>query len=282
MINLTLQFADGTTTSALAAWFTNTYGFHLKTADEEGDCPTDILHFVATKHEADLKSVTMTPAAPEDEEQPEPKFLYFNPWHGRMRKDENLDDWGFDGPFIGPLSQVVFNCGILQMENPEWPAEDQPSFVLTHANGKEETIPYVEDMGTYRKEYFGDLSVIKATAQAAKDANAAYEREYARRQEKKRVAEEGEVITILVDLVPYKCEVTGAESILPNLWGESGFASVIKRHPNDEIAGEVCGIGVSVDDGQVFIGSRDTDKVIDVVRYINDAYGSVGWELLLP
>src|SRR6266540_2029269 len=35
-----------------------------------------------------------------------PSGLYLALFHGRKTPDEDMEDWGFDGPMIGPLSYV--------------------------------------------------------------------------------------------------------------------------------------------------------------------------------
>jgi hypothetical protein len=33
-------------------------------------------------------------------------FVYLELYHGRHSPDENLDDWGFEGPVLGPFPYV--------------------------------------------------------------------------------------------------------------------------------------------------------------------------------
>ena len=282
MLDVTIKFADRTEKTIPAAWFTTTYGFDLKAPAEESDDPHDLLELTCAMEPTQAQSITFTmePAAVDDISTP--KFLYLHPWHGRSDPNEKLGDWGFDGPCIGPLTRVVFNCGkIPPDEAMTWPAEDQPSFVITHADGKEETIKYQEDLGIYNGEFFGDWSVITAEAAIAEQSVVAYQREHEGRQ-KVPNSDDGLYMVIEIDSVPYECRVGKSGIAVPNIWGQAGLATVIHRHPHDEAAGEVSGIGVHVEDGEIFIQTTNTDQVIEVVRYINNAFDSVGWELLLP
>ena len=70
-------------------------------------------------------------------------MLYIRLFHGRNHKDEDLDDWGFDGPIFGPYDFVhtTYACHIRM--------------------GDAHELRIVEDMVFYDGKYYGDWSVFE-------------------------------------------------------------------------------------------------------------------------
>lgn len=71
-------------------------------------------------------------------------------FHGRKHPDERLDDWGFDGPVLGPLNGVHLTYGNVALFGEEHERVELPS---------------VEDLLFYAGGYFGDVSISSATLQ---------------------------------------------------------------------------------------------------------------------
>ena len=71
-------------------------------------------------------------------------------FHGRSHPDERLEDWGFEGPVLGPLDGIHLtyrNVGVFDDE------------------GKRVDLPSVDDVLFYGGSYFGDASISTAAAQ---------------------------------------------------------------------------------------------------------------------
>lgn len=85
-------------------------------------------------------------------EQPDRPGLYLGLFHGRKTPDENMDDWGFEGPLVGPLKylQVTYMGTMrLHFENPK----DAQLFGLDPAS------PFLfltEDLIKIGEAYYGD------------------------------------------------------------------------------------------------------------------------------
>jgi hypothetical protein len=75
--------------------------------------------------------------------------FYLSLFHGRTHPDKELDDWGLEGPILGPFDQinVTYMAGVrLFFDN----------------NGDEEEyeVRIVEDMFFYDGIYYGDWAVL--------------------------------------------------------------------------------------------------------------------------
>lgn len=155
MLNLTIFHTDGQITQTTAAWFTTTYAYDLKSADQENNDAHDVVGIAAIE-KGDINAIEFTSPA-----------LYLHPWHGRNAPDEQLHDWGFDGPMIGPLAKVRFEAG-------DYSQRIDPSFTITRPDGSTETFTYTEALGVYNQHYFGDWSVIEATPEQAAKSQESY------------------------------------------------------------------------------------------------------------
>lgn len=65
-------------------------------------------------------------------------------FHGRSDPNEQLDDWGFDGPCLGPLDGVQLTYGTVRL--------DGPFDELVSLGG-------VDDLLFYGGQYFGDARI---------------------------------------------------------------------------------------------------------------------------
>ena len=79
--------------------------------------------------------------------------LYLKLFHGRTNIEDNLDDWGFDGPILGPLKYVHGTHRhhlAIEYDTSEGPAVDG-------------WLEYVEDCIYYDGAYFGDFSAYESS-----------------------------------------------------------------------------------------------------------------------
>jgi len=70
--------------------------------------------------------------------------IYIHLFHGRDTPDEILDDWGYDGPTIGPVQYVhITYCTDLKY----------------HERGEDKYIRAHNDLWCYEDKYYGDVSI---------------------------------------------------------------------------------------------------------------------------
>ena len=97
----------------------------------------------------------------------EPGKLYLRLFHGRNAVDEQLDDWGFDGPTIGPLSfvHVTFMRDVKFSASPEVMDRFFPEVMAewrakgySNADGPicDWQFSIVNDLIEYQGKYYGD------------------------------------------------------------------------------------------------------------------------------
>lgn len=82
----------------------------------------------------------------EPEHEPAPPGMYLRLFHGRVTPDEELEDWGKDGPFIGPIKwyHTTYHNHI------RFATEQEPDGI---------TLTLVDDLLYYKGMYYGDWSV---------------------------------------------------------------------------------------------------------------------------
>jgi len=73
-------------------------------------------------------------------------MLYIRLFHGRTNPDQNMDDWGFDGPVLGPY-QFVHTTYVSRIR-------------LGRLDGNCDELLIHEDMLYYDGGYYGDWSVV--------------------------------------------------------------------------------------------------------------------------
>lgn len=100
--------------------------------------------------------------------------LYLRLFHGRKSPAQDMTDWGFDGPMIGPLEYVhtTYNAEVkikfvddnrhdfekyfpAEMARENAQAKDNTNWYVS----TETQLAMVEDLLVYEGEYFGDWSV---------------------------------------------------------------------------------------------------------------------------
>ena len=69
--------------------------------------------------------------------------MYLELFHGRNFPDEHLDDWGFEGPIIGPFDNAH---GTYTTHMKLWSERLQATY----------EVPFHDDMIEYDGKYFGD------------------------------------------------------------------------------------------------------------------------------
>jgi hypothetical protein len=77
-----------------------------------------------------------------------PAGMYLTLHHGRLSKDEDMDDWGFDGPIIGPLQYLhVTYCSDIKYGTVDGEAA---------SNGPSHVILLDEDLLGFDGKLYGD------------------------------------------------------------------------------------------------------------------------------
>ncbi|WOF44313.1 hypothetical protein KNJ79_05120 [Sphingopyxis indica] len=98
--------------------------------------------------------------------------VYLHLFHGRNAPDEQLDDWGFDGPTIGPLEyvHVTYMCDIkiaahldvIEEFFPEKFAEMKSwagGRELSDVHPTDHHLPVVDGLVEHDGKFYGDFSV---------------------------------------------------------------------------------------------------------------------------
>tara|TARA_R110002074_G_scaffold180998_1_gene345407 strand:- start:52 stop:357 length:306 start_codon:yes stop_codon:yes gene_type:complete len=82
-------------------------------------------------------------------EQLEQGKMYLSLIHGRKKPDENVEDWGFDGPFIGPLSycHITYMCHVKLAFKDGINVFDDDAIIIK------------DDLLYYDGNYYGDWSI---------------------------------------------------------------------------------------------------------------------------
>ena len=69
--------------------------------------------------------------------------LYLGLFHGREDPRQRMDDWGFNGPMIGPLQwfHTTYNCTLRiafesEADGPRWPPQTAPLLAGQTAPGR--------------------------------------------------------------------------------------------------------------------------------------------------
>ncbi|MDF0491566.1 hypothetical protein PX699_16730 [Sphingobium sp. H39-3-25] len=108
--------------------------------------------------------------------------LYLRLWHGRRDPAENLDDWGSEGPVIGPLAfvQTTYMCDVKFAAAPEvmdrfFPAVmadwRQQGFSNVHGPVCDWRFTIADDLIEYDGVFYGDWSVfVSSPADVAREA----------------------------------------------------------------------------------------------------------------
>lgn len=99
--------------------------------------------------------------------------VYLHLFHGRDAVDQDMEDWGFDGPTIGPLRyvhltylsdpKIAADEEVIRRFFPDYAAE-YDAFALKHSNSncpfwEEHTMETSNDLIKYAGKFYGDFSV---------------------------------------------------------------------------------------------------------------------------
>jgi hypothetical protein len=75
------------------------------------------------------------------------KQIYIRLYHGRMSIDEDLDDWGWNGPILGPYESVQLTYGV---------------HIKMHKADHFEDLGIADDLIYYDGYYYGDLEIFES------------------------------------------------------------------------------------------------------------------------
>lgn len=92
-----------------------------------------------------------------------PAGMYISLYHGRTTPDQPMDDWGFDGPVIGPCNWIhVTYMNSIRMEF-------QHSTYASAVNLlQEDELDVVDDLVSHNGNYYGDWEVLYHTPETQK------------------------------------------------------------------------------------------------------------------
>ena len=108
--------------------------------------PTRYSDYCPAKHQAINPKQTLNPTLIVPDGSPlQPGALYVHLYHGRKSPDEQLDDWGLDGPTFGPLDSVHQTYA--------------STFQMHGKDDKEGWLDFHDDLIIYEGVYYGDISV---------------------------------------------------------------------------------------------------------------------------
>lgn len=98
---------------------------------------------------------------PEYGTKPEKAGLYLALFHGRLQPNEPMDDWGFDGPLIGPLKWVhtTYSLHVRVMFTNQ---VDEKLYFQEPAHPDANDIIVADDLILYAGKYYGDWTVFFA------------------------------------------------------------------------------------------------------------------------
>lgn len=95
---------------------------------------------------------------PEYGTKPEKAGVYLALFHGRLQSNEQMDDWGFNGPLIGPLEWVHTTYSLhirLMFIN----HDDEKLYFQKPAHPDANDIIIADDVIPYAGKYYGDWTV---------------------------------------------------------------------------------------------------------------------------
>jgi hypothetical protein len=73
-------------------------------------------------------------------------IVFIRLFHGRNSPQDQLEEWGFDGPIIGPVG-INWTYGTIKVHKPGW------------GQGWEE-LPVQDDLVKYQGKFYGDFDVL--------------------------------------------------------------------------------------------------------------------------
>lgn len=77
--------------------------------------------------------------------------MYLHLYHGRTDPQQDMEDWGTDGPYIGPLA----TCNVTYLQY------FKLAFTDGYATGPGEYLEIVEDMVLYDGIYYGEFILLQ-------------------------------------------------------------------------------------------------------------------------
>lgn len=113
--------------------------------------------------------------------------VYLHLYHGRKTVDESLEDWGFDGPLIGPLENLHVTY-LTHLRATFSSRDHKNSFFITclpderRDTDLEMDVPIKADCIHFNGEFFGDFYVVQMNIKTARVHNLQYAKERAIRR----------------------------------------------------------------------------------------------------
>ncbi|MDP2262325.1 MAG: hypothetical protein Q8K24_04115 [Hydrogenophaga sp.] len=107
-----------------------------------------------------MDSTDLTPQRLQYGERPSQAGMYLGLFHGRRSRKEDMDDWGFAGPVLGPLSY----CHTTYMAYVRLRfIRGQDARICCNSVHLEVDLTVVEDMIHFEGAYYGDWTVFFVT-----------------------------------------------------------------------------------------------------------------------
>ena len=107
----------------------------------------EVLKTFLTESEKNWHIVRDLDAEKPDEEHKSKANVYIHLYHGRTSIDEKLDDWGWNGPVLGPYESIQLTYG---------------THIKMHKADHFEDLGVVEDLIFYDGYYYGDASIFSS------------------------------------------------------------------------------------------------------------------------
>jgi hypothetical protein len=114
------------------------------------------------------------------------KRLYIKLFHGRVHPNEDLEDWGFGGPALGPLDCVCSTYGTFRYIYENSALGVGNAFALGD-DREENDLNYTGDLVAHGGFFYGDFTVLTMTDQEARRLNNEWLTETRRKQLSRQV-----------------------------------------------------------------------------------------------
>ena len=91
-------------------------------------------------------------------------MLYLELYHGRKDPEQNMEDWGFDGPIIGPLEHMTFTyMNVIRVFFKNKALIGKNGFKSEDDNW----VIFQDDLLVFQGNYYGDFSLVDLTRKKA-------------------------------------------------------------------------------------------------------------------
>lgn len=103
------------------------------------------------------------------------KRLYIHLYHGRVHPSEPLEDWGFEGPLVGPITHVhraYTDVERFAFEQSAMGTTNALAFGLSRSDADDAAMEYDGDLVKFEGFWFGDRTIALWSDQEARVHNA--------------------------------------------------------------------------------------------------------------